>query len=93
MPDPAPFPDQAAEGHAAKAEGSASASPRRQGWPLWLRLTLAAVILAFVWSPFLAMLARLSQVRPSLQPTGGAPLLVPPPPAPRPATPGTAAAP
>jgi hypothetical protein len=45
---------------------------------LWLRILLAAVVLSFVWSPFLAMLARLSRVNPGLQPTGGTPDLVPP---------------
>ncbi|MEB3333342.1 MAG: hypothetical protein VKI83_12710 [Synechococcaceae cyanobacterium] len=41
---------------------------RRRGWPLWLRLLLAAAVLAFVWSPFLAMLVKLSNVNPSLAP-------------------------
>ena len=82
----------AAAGHAAATEPPASR--HRQGWPLWSRLTLAAVIIAGVWSPFLAMLARLSRVGPALQPTGGAPLLAPPPSAsPTPQAPGTRAAP
>lgn len=64
--------------------GAAQAKPG--GWPLWLRIALAVVVLSFVWSPFLAMLMRLSRVNPGLQPTGGTPDLVPPaeaPPAPR----------
>lgn len=38
--------------------------------PLWLRVLLGAAVLAFVWSPFLAMLVRLSGVNPQLAPTG-----------------------
>lgn len=48
-----------------------STPPKAKGWPLWLRIGLAVVILSFVWSPFLAMLIRLSRVNPGLQPTGG----------------------
>ncbi len=60
-----------------------SAAPAKsKGWPLWLRILLAVVVLSFVWSPFLAMLMRLSRVNPGLQPTGGTPDLVPPPEAP-----------
>jgi hypothetical protein len=62
MSDPNPVPDQA---------------PERQRWPLWMRLSLAALILAFVWSPFLAMLGRMSQVGPALQPTASPPVLAP----------------
>ena len=50
-----------------------SPGSRRRGWPLWLRIALAAVVLSFVWSPFLAMLLRLSRVSPALQPTGSPP--------------------
>lgn len=39
-------------------------------WPLWLKVLLGAAVLAFVWSPFLAMVARLSSVNPNLAPTG-----------------------
>jgi hypothetical protein len=39
-------------------------------WPLWLKLLLGAAVLAFVWSPFLAMVVRLSGVNPRLAPTG-----------------------
>lgn len=42
-----PEPDQAPRGVA--------------GWPLWVRLCLGAVVLLFVWSPFLAMVIRLGQ--------------------------------
>lgn len=31
------------------------------GWPLGVRLALGAVVLLFVWSPFLAMVLRLGQ--------------------------------
>lgn len=55
-----------------------SSTPKPKGWPLWLRIGLAAVILLFVWSPFLAMLMRLSRVTPSLQPTGGSSNFTPP---------------
>ena len=55
-----------------------STPPKAKGWPLWLRIALAAVILSFVWSPFLAMLMRLSRVNPSLQPTGGSSDFSPP---------------
>ena len=47
---------------------------------LWMGL-LAAVVLGFVWSPFLAMLVRLSHVNPSLAPDAqpaGSPDLAPP---------------
>lgn len=62
------------------AHGSASEAPSSQakGWPLWLRIVLAAVVLSFVWSPFLAMLMRLSRVNPGLQPTGGSSNFTPP---------------
>ena len=43
---------------------------RTPQWPLWLKLLLGAAVLAFVWSPFLAMVARLSTVNPHLAPTG-----------------------
>lgn len=43
---------------------------RAPHWPLWLKLLLGAAVLAFVWSPFLAMVVRLSGVNPSLAPTG-----------------------
>ena len=55
-----------------------STPPKAKGWPLWLRIGLAVVILSFVWSPFLAMLMRLSRVNPSLQPTGGSSTFTPP---------------
>lgn len=47
--------------------------------PLGLKLLLGAAVLAFVWSPFLAMLVRLSGVNPHLAPTG-APMSAPLPP-------------
>lgn len=80
MPDSSTSPGErpAAAGH------DPSAAPTRsRGWPLWLRVALAVVVLSFVWSPFLAMLARLSRISPSLQPTGGTPDLIPPPTAPQ----------
>lgn len=55
-----------------------SATPRPKGWPLWVRILLAALLLSFVWSPFLAMLMRLSRVNPGLQPTGGSSDFSPP---------------
>jgi hypothetical protein len=55
-----------------------STPPKAKGWPLWLRIGLAVVILSFVWSPFLAMLIRLSRVNPGLQPTGGSSDFTPP---------------
>ena len=87
MPDP-----HASEQSApAAAPQTASTPPAlRRGWPLWLRIGLAAVLLAFVWSPFLAMLARLSRVAPSLQPTGGSSNFTPPQAAPAPAVQGSA---
>ena len=54
---------------------------RQGGWPLPVKILLAAVVLAFVWSPFLAMLVRLSHVNPSLAPDAqpaGSPDLAPP---------------
>ena len=39
-------------------------------WPLWLKVLLGAAVLAFVWSPFLAMVVRLAGVNPQLAPTG-----------------------
>ena len=45
--------------------------------PLWLKVVVGVAVLAFVWSPFLAMVLRLSGVNPRLAPTGapmGAPL-------------------
>ena len=51
------------------------------GWPLPVKILLAAVVLGFVWSPFLAMLMRLANVNPNLAPTGqplGSPDLAPP---------------
>ena len=76
------------------ASGSATpaATARRGGWPLWLRILLAVVVVSFVWSPFLAMLARLSRVNPSLQPTGGASSFTPPAPPAGPAGEATAPA-
>ena len=59
-----------------KPDGGAPAKPG--GWPLWLRIVLAALLLSFVWSPFLAMLMRLSRVNPGLQPTGGSSNFTPP---------------
>ena len=38
--------------------------------PLWLKVVIGAAVLAFVWSPFLAMVVRLSGVNPRLAPTG-----------------------
>jgi len=38
-----------------------------------VKLLLAAVVFTFVFSPFLMLLLRLSQERPQLEPTGGAP--------------------
>jgi hypothetical protein len=55
-----------------------TATPKPGGWPLWVRILLAALLLSFVWSPFLAMLMRLSRVNPSLQPTGGSSNFTPP---------------
>ena len=56
--------------------------PERQGgWPLPVKILLAAVVVAFVWSPFLAMLARLSNISPDLAPNAqpaGIPDLAPP---------------
>ncbi|MCX5968470.1 MAG: hypothetical protein NTV57_12670 [Cyanobacteria bacterium] len=54
---------------------------RQAGWPLPVKILLAAVVLGFVWSPFLAMLVRLSHVNPSLAPNtppAGIPDLAPP---------------
>lgn len=45
-------------------------SAARAAWPLGLKLLLGAAVLAFVWSPFLAMVVRLSGVNPRLAPTG-----------------------
>jgi len=75
MPDAPPPP-----GEHSTVDGSepAAAPAKPGGWPLWLRIALAVVVLSFVWSPFLAMLMRLSRVNPSLQPTGGTPSLAPP---------------
>ncbi|MEI7952086.1 MAG: hypothetical protein WCH37_05355, partial [Synechococcaceae cyanobacterium ELA182] len=43
------------------ASGSIQGAGRRQGgWPLPVKILLAAVVVGFVWSPFLAMLVRLS---------------------------------
>jgi hypothetical protein len=39
-------------------------------WPLWVKLLLGVAVLGFVWSPFLAMVVRLSGVNPRLAPTG-----------------------
>lgn len=47
--------------------------------PLWLKLVVGVAVLAFVWSPFLAMVVRLSGVNPRLAPTG-APVAAPLPP-------------
>lgn len=55
--------------------------PRQGGWPLPVKILLAAVVLGFVWSPFLAMLVRLSHVNPALAPDAqpaGIPDLAPP---------------
>lgn len=61
-------PDPPAPG---SGSGSGSGSgPAAGGWPLGLKVALAVLVLAFVWSPFLAMLLRLSRVNPSLAPTG-----------------------
>ena len=57
-------------------------APRRHGgWPLPVKILLAAVVLGFVWSPFLAMLVRLSNINPDLAPDAqptGIPDLAPP---------------
>lgn len=68
MPDAPASPDPlpAADGNAPQPPPTKPA-----GWPLWLRILLAVLLLSFVWSPFLAMLMRLSRVNPDLQPTGG----------------------
>ncbi len=66
----------------ATSPGEASPPQRQGGWPLPLKILLAAVVLGFVWSPFLAMLMRLAKVNPDLAPRGqplGTPDLVPPP--------------
>ena len=74
--DPSPAPPATA------APAVAQGPPQRQGgWPLPLKILLAAVVVGFVWSPFLAMLMRLSHVNPDLAPTGqplGSPDLAPP---------------
>jgi hypothetical protein len=44
-----------------------------RSWPAGVKLLLAAVVFTFVFSPFLMLLLRLSQERPQLEPTGGAP--------------------
>lgn len=53
-----------------------TAMARRSGalaaLPLWLKVVIGAAVLAFVWSPFLAMVVRLSGVNPRLAPTGDA---------------------
>ena len=78
--DPSPAPPATAA--PAVAQGPPQPQPQRQGgWPLPLKILLAAVLLGFVWSPFLAMLMRLSHVNPDLAPTGqplGSPDLAPP---------------
>lgn len=66
--DPPGVPSPAVVPPAAAPEPTA-AQERTRGWPLPLKLLLAALVLAFVWSPFLAMLYRLSQPNPSLAPT------------------------
>jgi hypothetical protein len=46
-----------------------------------VKILLAAVVLGFVWSPFLAMLVRLSNINPNLAPSAqpaGVPNLAPP---------------
>jgi hypothetical protein len=48
--------------------GPSPSGPSR-GWPLPVKVLLAVLVLAFVWSPFLAMLYRLSRPNPSLAPT------------------------
>jgi hypothetical protein len=81
--DPRPMPDPSSSSpqNSAREPGTPdrpSAPPKTGGWPLWLRILLAALLLSFVWSPFLAMLMRLSRVNPSLQPTGGSSGFSPP---------------
>jgi hypothetical protein len=77
MPDPSSsaLPDSTTE---PDSPDRSTATPKPKGWPLWVRILLAAVVLSFVWSPFLAMLMRLSRVNPSLQPTGGSSNFTPP---------------
>ncbi|QPN63439.1 hypothetical protein [Synechococcus sp. CBW1004] len=77
MPDPSssPLHDNATE---PDNPDRPKAPPKAGGWPLWLRILLAALLLSFVWSPFLAMLMRLSRVNPGLQPTGGSSNFTPP---------------
>jgi len=73
-----PVPDSARQ----PEDAAAGLPPRRQGgWPLPVKILLAAVVLGFVWSPFLAMLVRLSNVNPDLAPDAqpsGIPDLAPP---------------
>ena len=77
MPDPS-TPASPGSGPDNDAGTPAPVPARSKGWPLWLRIGLAVVILSFVWSPFLAMLLRLSRLNPSLQPTGGTTDFTPP---------------
>lgn len=77
MPDPS-TPASPGSGPDDDAGAHAPVPARSKGWPLWLRIGLAVVILSFVWSPFLAMLLRLSRLNPSLQPTGGTTDFTPP---------------
>ena len=78
---PCPMPDSPSnpgEQSPVNGSGTPPEPPRPKGWPLWVRILLAALLLSFVWSPFLAMLMRLSRVNPSLQPTGGSSNFTPP---------------
>ena len=71
---PVPDSDRQLEAASPTAAAPTAASPEpvapggQGGWPLPVKILLAAVVLAFVWSPFLAMLVRLSHVNPSLAP-------------------------
>lgn len=38
--------------------------------PLWLKVLVGGAVLAFVWSPFLAMVLRMSGVNQQLAPSG-----------------------
>jgi len=63
------------------SESGQGGARRSGGWPLPVKILLAAVVLGFVWSPFLAMLVRLSNINPKLAPSAqpaGVPDLAPP---------------
>ena len=75
MPD---APSSPGEPSADRGNVSEARPSKATGWPLWLRILLAVVVLSFVWSPFLAMLMRLSRVNPGLQPTGAGSQFSPP---------------